>query len=83
MHAFETWQVCLSGATLIAAICIGWRQIKISSQQAKISEKQTQISKSLLDIPFTVSVDLIYDQNLQQLHIYNKSQTNIFFGEQN
>jgi len=62
----------------LAALYIGFKQVEIKSQQAEISLKQTEISKSLLDIPFTVSVDVVYEPGSKRLNVHNKGQTNIY-----
>jgi len=85
MNAFEKWQVIVSVAqtailfvTLLVAVYIGLKQTKISGRQTEISLKQTEISKALLDIQFTVSVDVFYESDSKHLNIYNKGQTNIY-----
>lgn len=85
MSAFESWQVitaiaqtAILFATLLAAIYIGLKQAEISNRQADISETQTEISKSLADLPFVVSAEIAYDQNMKRVNIYNKGQTNIY-----
>ena len=85
MSTFETSQIIISIiqtaillSTLIAAICIGFKQAKISNRQADISEMQTTISRSLADLPFVVSTDVTYDQSTKRINIYNKGQTNIY-----
>ena len=68
MSAFEKWQVMVSVTqtaillgTLLVALYIGLKQTEISAKQAEISTKQSEISKALLDIPFTVSVEVAYE----------------------
>lgn len=85
MSAFEKWQVMVSVTqtaillgTLLVALYIGLKQTEISAKQADISTKQAEISKALLDIPFTVSVEVAYDPGTKRFNIYNKGQTNIF-----
>lgn len=85
MNAFEKWQVIVSVAQtailfcmLTAALYIGLKQTEISDRQTEISIKQTEISKALLDIPFTVSVDVVYEPGSKRLNIYNKGQTNLY-----
>ena len=85
MNAFEKSQVITIAiqtvillCTLFVALYIGLKQTEISSRQAEISVKQTEISKALLDIPFTVSVDVAYEPGSKRLNIYNKGQTNIY-----
>jgi hypothetical protein len=92
MTAFETWQVIVSIitaaillATFLAALYIGLKQTEIgrkqteiSIKQTEISEKQAAISQSLLDIPFLISVEVVYDPVLKRFNILNKGQTNVF-----
>lgn len=85
MNAFEKRQVFVSVTqtailfcTLLVALYIGLKQTEISTRQTEISLKQTEISKALLDIPFTVSVDVVYEAGARRLNIYNKGQTNLY-----
>jgi hypothetical protein len=85
MGAFEKWQVMVSVTqtaillgTLLVALYIGLKQTEISGKQTEISAKQTEISKALLDIPFTVSVEVTYDAGTKRFNIFNKGQTNLF-----
>jgi hypothetical protein len=83
--AFEKWQVIISATqtaillgTLLVALYIGLKQTEISAKQTEISAKQTEISKALLDIPFTVSVEVTYDAGMKRFNIFNKGLTNLF-----
>jgi len=71
-------QAAIAFLTLLAAVWIGRSQMDISRNQMAISQKQAEISKSLLDIPFTLSVDVTYEDNTKHLNIYNKGATNVY-----
>lgn len=85
LNPYERWQVVTTIAQTLIALCallaalyIGLKQVDISARQTEISVKQTAISESLLDISFTVSVDVVYEAATKRLNIYNKGQTNIY-----
>lgn len=78
MNAFEKWQVRVSVAQTAILFCMLIAALYIGVKQTEISIKQTEISKALLDIPFTVSVDVVYEPGSKRLNIYNKGQTNLY-----
>lgn len=78
MNAFEKWQVIVSVAQTAILFCMLTAALYIGLKQTEISIKQTEISKALLDIPFTVSVDVVYEPGSKRLNIYNKGQTNLY-----
>ncbi|MGA7181404.1 MAG: hypothetical protein WBX11_17715 [Thiobacillaceae bacterium] len=74
----EIAQTVILFLTLLAAVVIGFKQVKISNRQADISERQNTISRGLADLPFVVSPEITYDQNSKRLNICNKGQTNFY-----
>ncbi|MDD5691954.1 MAG: hypothetical protein PHP10_02105 [Candidatus Omnitrophica bacterium] len=69
MTAFENWQVCLgiAQAAILLAAFLG---------ALYVGFKQNEINQNLLDLQFSVSLELTYQP--QRLNIVNKGQQNIW-----
>lgn len=46
-----------------------------------IGFQQNRISRSLLELNFTPSVEIVYDQSVQRLNVFNKGRENVFVSD--